>query len=134
MERTELMVGEGSNRLRAGRLSRHRPDGKCRRVPDDRMLLKGTALMRFAPFPTMNLFLSNAGEVRRQSRHVVGFAMENRPQMTGRDGASELPLSNEVCDHSQGGTPRTPTARGPAIADFTDGSLSKLERICLKVV
>jgi hypothetical protein len=51
MERTELMVGEGMNRLRAGRLSRHRPDGKIRRVQDDRMLWKWNDLMWFAPFP-----------------------------------------------------------------------------------
>jgi hypothetical protein len=86
MERTELMVGEGANRLRAGRLSRHRPDGESRRVPDDRSLWKGTALMRFAPFPTINSVLSNAAELRRQSRHVVGVRVENRPPMTRRDG------------------------------------------------
>jgi hypothetical protein len=54
MERTKLMVGEGSNRLRAGRLSRHRPDGESRRVPDNRILWKGTDLMRFATLPTIN--------------------------------------------------------------------------------
>jgi hypothetical protein len=46
------MVGEGINRLREGPLSLHRPDGESRRVPDDRMLYKRTALMRFAPFST----------------------------------------------------------------------------------
>jgi hypothetical protein len=78
--------------------------------------------MRFEPFTTINSLLSNAGEVRRQSHHVVGFPMENRPTMTGRDGASELPHSNEVFDQSQGGTARTPTSRGPAVSDFKDGS------------
>jgi hypothetical protein len=54
LERTELMVGEGANRIRAGHFSRHRPDCERRRVPDDRMLWKGTTLMRFAHFPTIN--------------------------------------------------------------------------------
>jgi hypothetical protein len=48
------MVGEGANRLRAGLLSRHRPNGGSRQVTDDRMLWKVTTLMRFAPFPTIN--------------------------------------------------------------------------------
>jgi hypothetical protein len=45
MERTELMVGEGVNGLRAGRLSLHRPVGESRRVPDNRMMWKWSALM-----------------------------------------------------------------------------------------
>jgi hypothetical protein len=95
MERTELMVGEGLNRPRARRLSHHRPDGESRRGTDDRMLWQGTALMQFANFPTINSFLSNVAEIRRQSHHVVGFTMGNRPAMTRREGASELPHSNE---------------------------------------
>jgi hypothetical protein len=54
MERSVLMEGEGANRLRAGRLLRHRSDGESRRMPDDWMLWKGTALLRFAPFTTIN--------------------------------------------------------------------------------
>jgi hypothetical protein len=50
--------------------------------------------------------------------HVFGVPMKNQPLMVWRDVASELPLSNEGCDPPQGGTPRTPTARGPAVADF----------------
>jgi hypothetical protein len=65
MERTELVVWEGANRLTAGRNSSLRPDSDSRRVPDDRMLSKGTSLMRCAPFPTFNSFLSNAAELRR---------------------------------------------------------------------
>jgi hypothetical protein len=60
MERTDLMVGKGANRLRAGRLPCHRPDGEIRHFLDDRMLWKGKALMRFAPFPTINSVSSNA--------------------------------------------------------------------------
>jgi hypothetical protein len=60
------MLLEGTNRLRAGRLSRHRPDGESRRVPNDRMLWKWTALMLFATFPTIKSIQSNAGELRRQ--------------------------------------------------------------------
>jgi hypothetical protein len=98
MERTELMLGEGVNRLRAGRISPQLPDGESRRLTDDRMLGKGKVLMRFAPFPTINSIISNAAEIRLQSRHVVGVHMENRTTMTRRDWASELPLSNEACD------------------------------------
>jgi hypothetical protein len=54
-------------------------------VSDDRMLWKETALMRFAHFPTINSVLSNADELRLQSRHVVGFPMEKRYPMTERD-------------------------------------------------
>jgi hypothetical protein len=125
---------EGTNRVRAVRVSHHRPIGESRRMPDDRMLWKGTALMRFAHFPTINSILSNASDLRLQSRHVVGVPMENRPPMTRGDGASELPHSKESCDHSQGGTPRTPTARGPAVADFKDGSPTELQRLGVKGV
>jgi hypothetical protein len=48
------MEGVGANRLRAGRLSRHLPDGESRLVPDDRMLWKWTAVMRFALCPSIN--------------------------------------------------------------------------------
>jgi hypothetical protein len=89
------MVGKGTNRLRVGRLPRHRTDGEIRRLPDDRMLWKWNAPWRFATLPTINSVLSNAGELRRQSSHVVVVPMEKRPSMTKRDGASELPLSNE---------------------------------------
>jgi hypothetical protein len=66
MERTELMVGEGANRFRAGRLSRHRPDGGRRLVPDYRMMRRGNDLMRFVPSPTINSDLTNAAELRRE--------------------------------------------------------------------
>jgi hypothetical protein len=88
MERTDLMSGEGAHRLRAGRFSRHRPDGECRRVPIDRMLWNGIALMRFAHFPTIKSVHSHAPELRLQSRHVFGVHMEKRTTMSGRDGAS----------------------------------------------
>jgi hypothetical protein len=38
--------------------------------------------------------------------------------MKTRDGASELPHTNEVCDPTQGVTLRTSPARGPAVAKF----------------
>jgi hypothetical protein len=118
----------------AGRLSRHRQHGECRRLPDDRMLWKGTSLMRFAPFPTINSVLSNAGELRLQSRHVVGFSMENLPTMTWRDGASEFPHSNEGCKLTQCGKPRTPPARGPAFTEFKYGSPTHIHGQCVTVV
>jgi hypothetical protein len=68
MEPSEMMLLEGAYRIRAGRLSRHRPDGESRRMPDDRMLWKGNTLTRFAPFTTINSVRSNAGEHRRYSR------------------------------------------------------------------
>jgi hypothetical protein len=91
MERTDLLVGERANRLRAVRVSRHRPSRESRRVSDNRMLWKGNALMRFAHFSSTNSIRSNAAELRLQSRHVAGVPMENRPPMTRRDWASEIP-------------------------------------------
>jgi hypothetical protein len=81
------------------------------------MLWKGTALMQCAPFPTINSVLSNAAELRRQSRHVVGVPMEKRSPMTERDVEPEHPNLNEGCETTQGGTPRTPPARGPSVAE-----------------
>jgi hypothetical protein len=95
MERPELMVGEGANRISSGRISRHRPDGERRRMHEPRMLWKGNALKRYAHFPTMNSVNSNAAELRLYSRHGVGVPMEIRPTMTRRDEASELQHSNE---------------------------------------
>jgi hypothetical protein len=118
MERTELMLGEGVNRLRACRTSRHPPDGEIRRMPDDRMLLMRNTLKLFAPSPTMNSNHSNASDLRLQSRHVLGLPKENKTTMTTGDGASDPLHSNEVCDPPQGGTLRTPPARRPACAKF----------------
>jgi hypothetical protein len=95
------------------------------------MLWNWNALMRFAHFPTINSILSNASELRLQSRHVCLLPMENRPPMTRRDEAFELPHSNEGCDQSQGGTPRTATARGPTVADYKNGSSTELQRLGL---
>jgi hypothetical protein len=86
-------------------------------VLDYRMLWNGTALMRFATLPTINSDLSNAAEPRRQSRHVFGVPMKKRPPMTERDVAPEHPDLNKLCEPPQGGTTRTPTARGPAVAE-----------------
>jgi hypothetical protein len=134
MERTDLMAGEGANRLRAGRLSRHRPDGESQRLPDYRMLWKGTALKIFAHFRTINSVVSNAADLRLQSHHVVGVPMENRPPMTRRDGASDLPNLNKGCEFPKGGQPRTPQARGPAVAVFENGSATEhLRRFVLGV-
>jgi hypothetical protein len=116
------MVLEGANCNREGRISRHQQDGKSRRVPDDRMLWKGNALMRFANFRTINCVLSNAAGLRLQTCHVVGFPKEKRSPMTERDVASEHPNLNEVCEHPKGGTTRTPQARGPTVAEFKYGT------------
>jgi hypothetical protein len=83
--------------------------------------------MLFAPFPT-NSVLSNAGELRQQLCHVVGISMENRPTMTRPNGASEHPHSNGGSKLTQCGTPRTPPARGPAVAVFEYGSATELQR------
>jgi hypothetical protein len=90
------------------------------------MLWNWTVLMRFANFPTINSGLSIEGELRRQSRQVVGFSLENRLPMTRHDAAYELPNSNEGCKPTQCGTPRTPPVRGPAVAEFTYGSRTEL--------
>jgi hypothetical protein len=113
MERTELMVGQGANCIRAGRISRHQQEGKSRSVIDERMLWSRNAVMRFAPIPTINSVLSKAAEPRLQSCHVVGVPMEKRSPMTERDVASEHTNLNEGCEPTQGGTLRTPQARGP---------------------
>jgi hypothetical protein len=65
MERSELMVGEGANRTRAGRFSHHRPDGESRRGTDARMLWMGTAVMRFALYTTINSVPPNAAVLRQ---------------------------------------------------------------------
>jgi hypothetical protein len=54
--------------------------------------------------------------------------------MTRHDGASELPHSNEGCDPLEGGTPRTPTARGPAVSQFRNGYPTYLQRRGVKFV
>jgi hypothetical protein len=83
--------------------------------------------MRFAHFPTINSVLSNAAELRQQSRHVVGFPMEKISAMTERGVANEHPNLNEGCEPHQDGTPRTPPARGPAVAE----SNSDLQLKCI---
>jgi hypothetical protein len=97
-------------------------------VPVARMLWKWTAVMRYAPFPTINLVQSNAGKLRRQSHKVVGISMEKPPPMTGRHGASEFPHSNEGCKLTNCGLPRTPPARWPAVAYFKYGSRTDIQR------
>jgi hypothetical protein len=90
------------------------------------MLWKGTALMRFAPLTTISSVSSNAAELRLQSHHLVGFPMKIRHPMTRCDGASWPPYLNEGCEKTQGGTPRTPKARGPAVAEYKYGNPSEL--------
>jgi hypothetical protein len=92
------------------------------------MLWKWIALMRFAPFPTINSVSSNATELRRLSRNVVGFPMENGLTMQMSEVASKPSNSNEECEQPQGCTPRKPPARGPAVAEFKDRSPSELQR------
>jgi hypothetical protein len=55
MERTELMVAQGANLIRAGGFSRDRRDCQYLRLPDVRMLCKWNALMRFAPSSSIKL-------------------------------------------------------------------------------
>jgi hypothetical protein len=110
----------------AGRLSRHQTDGEYRHMQDDRMLWNWDVLMLFALFLIINSVLFNAAELRRLSRHVVGVPMEIRHPMTRREVASELPHSKEGCDPPHCGTPLTPPARRPAVAEFKDGSPSEL--------
>jgi hypothetical protein len=97
-------------------------------MPDVRLLRKRNALKLFAPFATINSDLSDAAELRLQSRHVVGFPMENRFPITRRDVASELPRSNERFKLTQCGTLRTPQARGLGVAGFRYGSPTEVQR------
>jgi hypothetical protein len=117
MKRTELMVWEGVNGLRAGRISPHRPEAESCRVIEDRWLCMGNALMRFAPIPTINSVLSNAADLRLQSCYVVGVPMEKRSPITEPVVASEHPNLNEGCEPNQGSTLGTPPARGPAVVE-----------------
>jgi hypothetical protein len=48
--------------------------------------------------------------------------------MTRLELASEVPHSNEGCDPPQGCTPRTTTARGPAVSEFIDVYPTELNR------
>jgi hypothetical protein len=73
--------------------------------------------MRLAHFRTINSVLSNGAELRLQSRHVVGFPMDKRYTMTERDVVFWHPNLNEGCETPQGCTPRTPPARGAAVAE-----------------
>jgi hypothetical protein len=52
--------------------------------------------------------------------------MESRPPMTRPDVAPEVPNSNDECVPHQGGTPRTPPARVPVVAEFKHGSPNEL--------
>jgi hypothetical protein len=52
--------------------------------------------------------------------------VENLTAMTTRDWESELLKSNEGFDPPQGGTPRTPPARRPAVTEFKDGFPNEL--------
>jgi hypothetical protein len=92
------------------------------------MLWKWNALMRFAHFPTIKSDLSNAAELRRNSRHVFGVPMENQPLMTRCDVASDHPIFNELCEHSPGCTRRTPPAIGNEVEELKDGSPTELQR------
>jgi hypothetical protein len=94
----------------------------------DRMFSNRTTLMRFALVPTFNSVLSNAAELRLKSHHVVEFTMENRPSNTRRDLTSVLPNLNEGCETPQAGTPRTPQARGPAVAEFKNGTPTEIQQ------
>jgi hypothetical protein len=84
--------------------------------------------MRFSTFTTFNSVISNASDLRLHSHHIVGSPMGNRLPMTRRDGASELPNLNECFEQTQGGQPRTPQARGPAVTEFKKGSPTDLQR------
>jgi hypothetical protein len=84
--------------------------------------------MLFADFPNINSILSNAGDPRLHSRHVFGVPTENRPPMTRRNGASELPNLNKGCERRQGGQRRTPQTRGSAFAEFKNRSPNEHQR------
>jgi hypothetical protein len=78
--------------------------------------------------PSINSVLSNAPELRLQSRHVIVFPLENRPTMTSRDGASEVPHTNEGCKPNHCGTPWKPLTRGLEVAGFNYGSPTDIKR------
>jgi hypothetical protein len=78
LERIELMVGKGANRIRADPFHIIRFSGTRRLSPFGRWLETRTALRRFDPSPTINSVSSYAGELRRASSRVVEVQMEIR--------------------------------------------------------
>jgi hypothetical protein len=78
LDRTELMVGNGANRIRAVHFHSIRSSGTRRLSPSGRCHERRPGLSQFVPSPAINSVLSFACELRRPSRRVVGVQLEFR--------------------------------------------------------
>jgi hypothetical protein len=78
LDRPELMVRKGSNRLRAFHFHSIRSSGTDRISPSGRCGERRPALLCFVSSPTINSVRSFACELRRTSRSIVGVQSEIR--------------------------------------------------------
>jgi hypothetical protein len=78
LERIELIVGKGANRIRTFPFLSIRSSVTRRLSPSARLGEMRPALSRFIGSPNINSVRSIAGYLRRNSRRVVGVQFENR--------------------------------------------------------
>jgi hypothetical protein len=78
LDRPELIVEKGANRLRAFHYLRIRSSGTRRFPPSGLCRERRPNLRRLAPSPNINSVLSIARELRRPSTRVVAVQMEIR--------------------------------------------------------
>jgi hypothetical protein len=78
LERSELMVGKGANRIRALRFHSILLLGNRKRSPCGRWPERRPALIQLAHSPIINYVRSIADELTRPSRLVVGVQLEIR--------------------------------------------------------
>jgi hypothetical protein len=78
LDKTELMVENGANRIRVTHIYSIRSSGNRRFSPSARWRERRRALGRFARSPSINSVRSIAGEVRRRSCSVFGVQLDIR--------------------------------------------------------
>jgi hypothetical protein len=78
LERSELIVGNCANRVRALPFHRIRSSVTRTHLPSGRWRERRHALIQFAHSPNIRSVLSIACELRRPSRRVVGVQLEIR--------------------------------------------------------
>jgi hypothetical protein len=78
LEKSEFMVGNCENRVRAVPFHRIRSSVTRTRFQSARWRVRPHALIQFAHSPTISSVRSIAGEIRRPSPRVVGVQLEIR--------------------------------------------------------
>jgi hypothetical protein len=78
LERSEFIVGNGANRVRALPIHRIRSSVTRTHLPSGRWRERRHALIQFAHSPNISSDFSIACELRRPSRRVVGVQLEIR--------------------------------------------------------